>query len=103
MKPKTMILMILAIVCGLVASYMTSQLIAQNKEEVIVLKTRGKMTQWSTIRTPEDQLEEVAILKKNAPANLVHPPDWKKDAGQGGLKGRRLRSTVDEGRSEEHT
>jgi pilus assembly protein CpaB len=92
MKPKTMILMILAIVCGLVASYMTSQLIAQNKEEVIVLKTKGKMTQWSTIRTPDEQFEEVAILKKNAPQNLVHPPEWKKD-----LKGRRLRSTVDEG------
>jgi pilus assembly protein CpaB len=92
MKPKTMILMILAIVCGLVASYMTSQLIAQNKEEVVVLKTKGKMTQWSTIRTPEEQFEEVAILKKNAPQNLVHPPEWKKD-----LKGRRLRSTVDEG------
>ena len=80
MKPKTMILMILAIVCGLVASYMTSQLIAQNKEEVIVLKTKGKMTQWSTIRDPDTQFEEVAILKKNAPPNLVHPPEWKKTA-----------------------
>jgi Flp pilus assembly protein CpaB len=92
MKPKTMILMILAIVCGLVASYMTSQLIAQNKEVVIALKTKGKMTQWSTIRAPEEQFEEVEVLKKNAPQNLVHPAEWKKE-----LKGRRLRSTVDEG------
>jgi Flp pilus assembly protein CpaB len=96
MKPKTMILMILAIVCGLVASYMTSQLIAQNKEMAVVLRTKAKMTQWSTIRDPADQFEEIEILKKNAPQNAVHPAEWKKDSKEGGLRGRRLRSTVDE-------
>lgn len=90
MKPKTMVLMILAIVCGLVASYMTSQLIAQNKEEAVVLTTKDKMTQWSSIRNPEEQFQETVILKKNAPQNAVHPPDWKTS-----LKGRRLRATVD--------
>ena len=32
MKPKTMILMVVAIVCGLGASYMTSRLLAERGE-----------------------------------------------------------------------
>ena len=49
MKPKTMILMVIAVVCGLVASYLTSRMLAQNKdapaeeEKVKVLVAKQKI------------------------------------------------------------
>jgi len=90
MKPKTMILMILAIVCGLVASYMTSQLIAQNKEEVMVLAAKERINQWGTIREPKDMFELKPILKKNAPAMTFNPQDWETT-----LKGRRAKVAIE--------
>ena len=78
MKPKTLVLMILAIVCGLVASYMTSQLLAQNNEEVVVFKAKKRFTQWSTIRDAHDMFEAGKILKKNAPANFILMDNEKK-------------------------
>ncbi|OAI41723.1 hypothetical protein AYO40_02420 [Planctomycetaceae bacterium SCGC AG-212-D15] len=90
MKPKTMILMILAIVCGLVASYMTSQLIAQNKEEVMVLAAKERINQWGTIREPKDMFELKPILKKNAPAMTFNPQNWEET-----LKGRRAKVAIE--------
>ena len=40
MKPKTLILMGVAVVCGLAASYMTSKLLGSAKEEVLILKAK---------------------------------------------------------------
>jgi len=95
MKPKTMILMVLAIVCGLVASYMTSQLIAQNKEEVVVLKAKKKLSQWYTIReadlAPGVLFEAASIPKKTARQNFIGADKIAE------LKGRRLRANIDEG------
>jgi pilus assembly protein CpaB len=94
MKPKTMILMVLAIVCGLVASYMTSQLIAQNKEEVTVLRAKKKLNQWYTLRDSDiganGLFEAVPIAKKSAHANYIPAEKL------GELKGRRLRANLEE-------
>jgi Flp pilus assembly protein CpaB len=99
MKPKTLILMILAVVCGLVASYMTSQLIAQNKEKVWVLQSKKKITQWSTIRNAVDDFQPVEIEKKTAhnnallvPAPGPDQPKWVDD-----LKGRRFKTNMEAG------
>ena len=39
MKPKTLILMVVAVTCGLGASYMTSRLLAKTKSPADVLGT----------------------------------------------------------------
>jgi pilus assembly protein CpaB len=102
MKPKTLVLMILAVVCGLVASYMTSQLIAQNKEQVTVLKAKSKITQWTTIKSPADMFEPITKPKKEAHASAVFADakdEWKEN-----LKNRRLRANIEAGDelTEEH-
>jgi len=49
MKSKTMILMVVAVVCGLVASYLTSQLIAQKNKKVQLVVARKAISQWTPI------------------------------------------------------
>jgi len=71
MKPKTMILMGVAVVCGLVASYMTSRLIAENKEEVKVLVVTQDVPAGTPIRDPEKMLTEKTVYKTQARANYV--------------------------------
>ena len=59
MKPKTMILMVVAVACGLGASYMTSKLLANRNntpapvETVDVLVTTAKVPAWQPIKEPE--------------------------------------------------
>ena len=65
MKSKTMILMVIAIVCGLGASYMTSRLLAERNEKVIVLVPKQKLSQWTHIKEPETMFEEREILKRS--------------------------------------
>lgn len=77
--------------CGCLASYMTSSLIAQNKEEVLVLRVKERIPQWTTIQDPRAVFEPTSMLKKAAPANLIIPgPDWEKS-----LRGRRTRVAID--------
>src|SRR5262249_37717743 len=63
MKPKTMILMIVAVGCGLGASIMTSRLLAERKDKeqgeptVPVLVTKGRITGWTEIKEPEKAFE----------------------------------------------
>lgn len=71
MKPKTLVLMGVAIICGLVASYMTSRLIAENKEEVDVWKAKDKYVQWKRLTDPENMFEKAKMLKTQAPKNHV--------------------------------
>ena len=59
MKPKTMILMVVAVVCGLAASYMTSRLLADKGTPppvatVTVLVAKQKINAWTPIKNPED-------------------------------------------------
>jgi len=62
MKPKTMILMVVAVACGLVASYMTSRLLAERNNQpqetkIIVLVAKKKVPQYTTIKKPDDYFE----------------------------------------------
>lgn len=69
MKPKTMILMGLAITCGLGASYMTSRLLAdrgqEEKETVEVLVARRNLSVGERVVKPEELFEKKTILREN--------------------------------------
>src|SRR3954464_13707202 len=70
MKPKTMILMVVAVGCGLGASYMTSKLLADRQaapaEELVpVLMAKVKVPGWVPIKEPE-QFFEVRMLPESA-------------------------------------
>jgi len=62
MKPRTLILMVVAIGCGLAASYMTSRLLAERgakKEEptVPVLMVKKRVPGWQPIKQPDQYFE----------------------------------------------
>jgi Flp pilus assembly protein CpaB len=71
MKPKTMILMVVAVACGLGASYMTSKLLADRQETapveelVPVLMAKVKVPGWTPIKEPE-KFFEVKMLPESA-------------------------------------
>jgi pilus assembly protein CpaB len=73
MKPKTMMLMIVAVGCGLVASYMTSKLLAERnttpaeepKAKILVAKIR--VPAWVPIKDPDKYFEEKEIPESVAP------------------------------------
>jgi pilus assembly protein CpaB len=66
MKPKTLILIVAAVGCGLAASYMTSRLIAQRaqqhpeEEKVAVVVARQKVAMGTLIKNPE----QLFVLKE---------------------------------------
>lgn len=74
MKPKTMILMVIAIVCGLGASYMTSRLLAERNTEKVeapkvkILLAKKDLSVGVHIKKPEDLFE----LKEYAKDSLPH-------------------------------
>jgi len=93
MKPKTMILMVVAVACGLGASIMTSRLLADRKSEaepeVPVLIARAKVQGWTVIKEP-DKLFGVKMYPASfAPRGAVGNP--KK------LKTQKLNKTIGEG------
>src|SRR5262245_60906875 len=67
-----MILMVVAVVCGLGASYMTSKLLAernnvqQDEELVTVLVARQKIPQWTQLKEPHKFFEEKLIPKSQS-------------------------------------
>jgi len=71
MKSKTLILMLVAVVCGLAASYMTSRLLADRNEKVAVLVARQKMAAWTPIKNPEEQFETEERTKNEVPKNAI--------------------------------
>jgi len=71
MKPKTMILMGVAIVFGLAASYLTSQLLAKQQEKVIVLVAKEKLNRWTPLKNLDAQFEPSEILQTDMPKNAV--------------------------------
>jgi Flp pilus assembly protein CpaB len=79
MKPKTMILMGLAIVCGLGASYMTSRLLAerqpQEEERVEILVAKKNLSVGERITNPDDFFEKKAVVKNDEPPDAVKDPD----------------------------
>ena len=62
MKPRTIILLVVAIVCGLAAMYMTNRLLADKGtpppvNTVKVLVSKQKISAWAPIKKPEDLFE----------------------------------------------
>jgi len=84
MKPKTMILMVVAVGCGLGASYMTSRLIAERSkptevEEVPVLVAKVKVNGWMLIKEPHKYFEIRMFRKTEAPKKALTSLDDIKD------------------------
>jgi pilus assembly protein CpaB len=77
MKPKTMMLMVVAIGCGLAASYMTSRLLAERstapseEPKVTVLQAKAKVPAWVLIKEPEKYFEEKEVLESTAPKKAL--------------------------------
>jgi Flp pilus assembly protein CpaB len=77
MKPKTMILMGLAITCGLGASYMTSRLLAERQapdapETVEILVASRTINVHERITKPEEMFEKKAVSKDSEPPDAIH-------------------------------
>jgi pilus assembly protein CpaB len=79
MKPKTLVLMGVAIACGLGASYMTSRLLAErNTEEepkVTVLVAKKNLNMGETIRVPEDLFQEKRFTRGEEPPGAIEKYD----------------------------
>jgi Flp pilus assembly protein CpaB len=95
MKPKTMILMVVAVGCGLGASYMTSRLLAERgnsteeQEKVVILVARKNLDTGATIKDPTEMFAEKAIPRGDEPKSAVSRFDE--------VKGRVLKHTLREG------
>jgi Flp pilus assembly protein CpaB len=93
MKPKAMILMGIAIACGLGASYMTSRLLADrsdaDQETVEVLVAKRNLSIGERITKPEELFEKKTILKE------MDTPDTIKDLDA--LKGKILKQSRNKG------
>jgi pilus assembly protein CpaB len=77
MKPKTMMLMVVAIGCGLAASYMTSRLLAERNNtqteeaKVNVLVAKTKVPAWVLIKDPDKYFEEREVPESVAPKKAL--------------------------------
>src|SRR5262249_9118119 len=90
MKPKTLILMVVAVVCGLGASYMTSRLLAEREERpasaepppierVKVLVAKKNLDMHTAFKKkPEDYFVEKTFVKEDAPKDALTKDDLSK-------------------------
>src|SRR5262245_34193491 len=95
MKPKTMILMVVAVACGLGASYMTSKLLADRGkaapvDSVPVLVAKTRVPSWQPIKEPEKYFEVKLYPEDVAPRKAIGDLEKVKD--------QRLRNFLDEGK-----
>jgi pilus assembly protein CpaB len=85
MKPKTMMLMVVAVGCGLVASYMTSRLLAernaqpQAEPKVTVVVAKQKVSPMVLIKEPEKFFELREFPESVAPKKGLKSLDELKD------------------------
>jgi pilus assembly protein CpaB len=83
MKSKTMILMVAAVACGLVASYLTSRMLAQQQpaedDKVKVLVAKQKIALGTLIREPEKYFVEKEFIKGQEPKAALTSFDQIKD------------------------
>lgn len=89
MKPKTMILMVVAVSCGLGASYMTSRLLAdreQHVEKVTILVAVKNLNTGDTIKDPDLLFRDKEFAKGDEPRTAIV------DRAQ--LKGKVLKHTL---------
>src|SRR5262245_54247786 len=78
MKPKTMILMVVAIACGLGASYMTSRLLAERsseptdtQEKTTILVADKNLDMGLVIKNPQDLFKEKQVYKSDEPRGAI--------------------------------
>jgi pilus assembly protein CpaB len=75
MKPKTLVLMGVAIACGLGASYMTSRLLAErnagDEPKIDVLVAKKMLNIGDTIKSPEESFQVKRFTKGDEPAGAV--------------------------------
>jgi pilus assembly protein CpaB len=73
MKPKTVILMVVAVGCGLAASFLTSRLIAERgePEKVGVLVARHDIPMGTLLTDPEKLFEEKGYTKGEEPRKAI--------------------------------
>jgi pilus assembly protein CpaB len=75
MKPKTLVLMVVAVTCGLGASYMTSRLLAERstegEERTAVLVARRQLNNGEPIKAPQDVFEEKLFVKGEEPRDAI--------------------------------
>jgi pilus assembly protein CpaB len=96
MKPKTMILMVVAVACGLGASYMTSKLLADRGktappvETVPVLVAKIRVPSWQPLKEPEKFFEIKQYPEDVAPKKAIGDLEKVKD--------QRLRNFLEEGK-----
>ena len=96
MKPKTMILMVVAVGCGLGASYMTSRLLAErsNKPQEVatvpVLVAKARVPGWQPIKEPEKFFEVKEFPEDVAPRKAL--------GSLSDIKDQRLNKPIDEGK-----
>src|SRR5262249_8073624 len=70
---KTLILVVVAVGCGLVASYMTSKLLAERRsgepqeEKVDIVVSKTKVPKWTLLKEPEKYFEVMQRSKSEAP------------------------------------
>jgi Flp pilus assembly protein CpaB len=90
MKPKTLVLMVVAVTCGLGASYMTSRLLAERStddaEKTPVLVARKQIDNGVAIKVPQDMFEEKLFVKGEEPRDALAKLD--------DLKGRVMKRTL---------
>lgn len=96
MKPKTMILMVVAIGCGLGASYMTSRLLAERNQQpeaeptVPVLVAKARVPGWQPVKEPEKFFEIKPYPQSVTPRRAIGTFEE--------VKGQRLNKPLDEGK-----
>jgi pilus assembly protein CpaB len=75
MKPKNVILLVVAIGCGLVASYMTSRLLAERGKEAVptlkVLVAKKKVPSFTVVKDPEQYFVEKEFPQDLAPKKAI--------------------------------
>ena len=94
MKPKTMILMVVAVACGLAASYMTSRLLAERNNQpaenlVPIVVAKKKIQAYTAIKKPEDLFEVQQVPESTMTAKAVKSLEE--------LQGKRLNKPLNEG------
>jgi len=95
MKPKTIILMVLAVTCGLGASYMTNRLLAERtpteEQKVAVLVAKRPLSIGEMVRKPDEMFETKEFAAGKEPKEAFQEKDL------AGLKGKIMKGSLRQG------
>lgn len=87
-KPKTMVLFVVAVTCGLGASYMTSKLLAHRNtpQKVTILVAKKNLNMGDIIKLPDDMFVEKQVPQGDEPRLAISETEK--------LKGRQLKRSL---------